>query len=49
MTKGSKVDVVRDMTPPGNVENLKLYLGSIQFYSKFLLPNLSTIIDPFKT
>ena len=34
------------MPPPGNGKDLKLYLGSKQFYSKFLPSNLSTIIEP---
>ena len=42
--KGQKVDAVKAM-PPENVASLRSFLGSIQFYSKFL-PNLATITEP---
>ena len=37
MAKGSKTDAVMNISPPDNVKDLKSYLSSIQFYSKFLL------------
>lgn len=45
IAKGSKIDAVMKMPPPTNVSSLKSFLGSVQFYSKFL-PNLSTVLDP---
>jgi hypothetical protein len=43
--KGPKVDAVRAMPEPTNVSELKSFLGSVQFYSKFL-QNLSTVAEP---
>ena len=43
--KGSKVDAVRNMTEPTDVTSLRSFLGSVQFYGKFI-PNLSTITVP---
>ena len=43
--KGSKVEAVKKMPPPTDVSSLKSFLGSVQFYSKFI-PNLSTIAEP---
>ena len=45
VAKGCKADAVKMMPPPDNVSSLRSFLGSIQFYSKFL-PNLATITDP---
>ena len=45
VAKGRKADAVRMMPPPDNVSSLRSFLGSIQFYSKFL-PNLATVTDP---
>ena len=39
------MDAVNAMPPPENVASLRSFLGSIQFYSKFL-PNLATITEP---
>ena len=33
------------MPPPENVSSLRSFLGSVQFYSKFL-PNLATVTEP---
>ena len=43
IAKGPKVDAVKKMPAPTNVQSLRSFLGSVQFYSKFL-PNLSTIL-----
>ena len=45
VAKGQKVDAVKAMPPPENVASLRSFLGSIQFYNKFL-PNLATITEP---
>ncbi|KAL5517164.1 hypothetical protein EMCRGX_G002655 [Ephydatia muelleri] len=45
IAKGPKVDAVKMMPPPGNVSSLRSFLGSVQFYGKFL-PNLATITEP---
>ena len=45
VAKGTKVDAVKQMPCPQDVASLKSFLGSIQFYSKFI-PNLSTITEP---
>ena len=43
--KGTKVDAVMKMPAPTNVSGLRSFLGSVQFYSKFL-SNLSTSLEP---
>lgn len=45
ISKGKKADAVKLMPAPTNVHSLRSFLGSVQFYSKFL-PNLSTITEP---
>ena len=45
IAKEGKVDAVLNMPQPSNVPSLKSFLGSIQFYGKFL-SNLSTITEP---
>uniref|UniRef100_A0A5S6QTD8 Reverse transcriptase domain-containing protein n=1 Tax=Trichuris muris TaxID=70415 RepID=A0A5S6QTD8_TRIMR len=45
VSKGSKVDAVMKMPPPSNVSRLRSFLGSVQFYSKFI-PNLSVLAEP---
>lgn len=45
ISKGSKVEAVINMPPPTDVSTLKSFLGSVQFYGKFI-PNLSTIAEP---
>ena len=45
IAKGPKVDAVKNMPPPTDVSSLKSFLGSVQFYSKFL-KDLSTITEP---
>ena len=45
IAKGSKVDAVINMHRPHDLSSLKSFLGSIQFYSKFL-HNLATITEP---
>lgn len=46
VSKGSRVDALLKMPPPTNVSSLRSFLGSVQFYGKFLPPNLSTITEP---
>lgn len=45
ISKGRKVDAVQLISPPENVSTLRSFLGSVQFYGKFL-PNLATITEP---
>ena len=45
VAKGFKVDAVLRMPPPKELGTLRSFIGSVQFYSKFLPPNLSTIIE----
>lgn len=45
IAKGSKVDAVLKMPPPTSVTELRSFLGSVQFYAKFI-PNLSTMTEP---
>jgi len=45
ISKGSKVEAVQNMPPPTDVSSLKSFLGSVQFYGKFI-PNLATIAEP---
>ena len=44
IAKGPKVNAVKNMPQPTDVSTLKSFLGSVQFYSKFL-NNLSTITE----
>ena len=46
IAKGPKVNDVIKMAPPTDVSSLKSFLGSVQFYAKFLPPNLATITEP---
>jgi len=45
IAKGPKVDAVQRMPRPHDVSTLKSFLGSVQFYAKFI-PRLSTITEP---
>ena len=45
ISKGPKADAVTKMPAPSNVTQLRSFLGSVQFYNKFL-PDLSTISGP---
>ena len=45
VAKISKVDAALSMPQPHDPSSLKSFLGSVQFYSKFL-PNLATITEP---
>ena len=45
IAKGTKADAVRNMPPPRDVSSLRAFLGSVQFYGKFL-PHLATEADP---
>ena len=45
ISKGSKVEAVLKMPPPMDVSSLKSFLGSVQFYGKFI-PNLASIAEP---
>ena len=45
IAKGTKVDAMLNMPPPTDVSGLKSFLGSVQFYHKFL-PNLATVTEP---
>ena len=45
ITKGSKVEAILNMPPPKDVSGVKSFLGSVQFYGKFI-PNLATTAEP---
>ncbi|KAL8581042.1 hypothetical protein ACOMHN_012693 [Nucella lapillus] len=45
ISKGSKVEAVLKMPPPTDVSSLKSFLGSVQFYRKFI-PNLASMAEP---
>ena len=45
ISKGHKVNAVVQMPPPKDVSTLRSFLGSVQFYSKFI-PNLSSRTEP---
>ena len=45
ISKGEKVEAVMKMPPPKDVTSLKSFLGSVQFYSKFIA-NLATMAEP---
>ena len=45
IAKGPKVDAVKRMPPPESVSGFRSFLGSVQFYGKFL-PNLATVTEP---
>ena len=45
IAKGHEVDAVKEMPAPSDVATLRSFLGSVQFYGKFL-PNLSTVTEP---
>ena len=46
IAKSPKVDAVIAMPPPTDVASLRSFLGSVQFYSKFLPSNFSTFAEP---
>lgn len=46
IAKGPKVNDVLKMPRPSNVSSLRSYLGSIQFYSKFMPPDYSRALQP---
>ena len=46
IVKGPKVDVVRNMPPPTDVPAFRLFLGSVQFYAKFLPPDVTSVSEP---
>ena len=45
ISKGSQVEAVLKMPPPTDVSSLKSFLGSVQFYGKFI-PNLASMAEP---
>ena len=46
LAKGPKVDAILHTTAPTNLSTLKAFLGSVQFYAKFLPSDLATIAEP---
>ena len=47
ISKGPKADADTKMPARSNVSQLRSFLGSVQFYNKFL-PDLSTISEPLR-
>ena len=45
IAKGPKVNAIMVMPPPTDIVGLRSFLGSVQFYSKFL-PDLATVTEP---
>ena len=45
IAKGTKADAVSSMPPPKDISSLRPFLGSVQFYGKFL-PHLATEAEP---
>ena len=45
ISKGRKVNTVLQMPPPKDMSALRPFLGSVQFYAKFI-PNLSSRTEP---
>lgn len=45
ISKGSKVEAVLNMPPPTDISTLRSFLGSIQFYGKFI-QNLASLTEP---
>ena len=45
ITKGHKVDAITKLPAPTNVVTLRSFLGSVQFYSKFIT-DLATLSEP---
>ena len=45
VAKGSKIDAVLRMPPPTDIGTMRSFMGSVQFYAKFLPPYLSTITE----
>ena len=45
ISKGSKVEAVLKKPPPTDVSSLKSFLGSVQFYGKFI-PNPASMAEP---
>ena len=46
VAKGRKVNDLLKMPAPTDVSSLKSFLGSVQFYAKFLPPNFATVAEP---
>ena len=46
ISKGNKADAVQKMPEPHDVTSLRSFLGSLNFYSEFLPPTMSTITEP---
>ena len=45
IAKGAKVDAILQMEPPTNLAELRSFIGSVQFYGKFI-KDLATILEP---
>ena len=45
IAKGSKTNAIMEMPEPSDIAGLRSFLGSVQFYNKFL-PSLSTLLEP---
>ena len=45
IAKGSKIYAIMEMPEPSDIAGLRSFLGSVQFYNKFL-PSLSTLLEP---
>ena len=45
IAKGAKVDAILQMEPPTNLAESRSFIGSVQFYGKFI-KDLATILEP---
>lgn len=45
IAKGTKVDAILQMEPPTNLAELRSFIGSVQFYGKFI-KDLATTLEP---
>ena len=44
--RGPKVNALNEMPAPHDVSTLRSFLGSVQFYTKFLPPTFASVVEP---
>ena len=44
--RGPKVNALNEMPAPHDVSTLRSFLGSVQFYAKFLPPHFASVAEP---